>query len=462
MKNPTAYALLIGVGDYRAFDPSGDSDLKGPPNDVAGWLNIVYGLGIPRDHIRICVSPALPGRVAPGLLEGVDVRGSARADIVDGLKWLAAALDGEGGTKAVLTWSGHGTRTAEGLVLCPSDIRADGDTLINGLTVSAVGALLDARAPATRLTAFVDTCHDDTGFDALGTARGRGLPWAGAAKAKAGGAASGGHRIFGDLVVTSSQPGTVSYDMPVLGGVRGAFSWAASNVIRRYGLVEGVEGKTSGLTFEALAETCGRILQGMVVHQTPRFVGDPEAGHQRVFSAYGDDAGLAAPQALPGHEIWPGMDGKVLKSKLYDVDGNRLGTLYITDNDAPSGWTDNRQYWVWKSATHHDWPNQTFVAHHPGTTSDAVPTSHVFTYETSALSPKTESKTLGGWSYIVSDQSSGKQLGYLRKHSDHLTTYSTQNPPPDYLASTSENLQFTYHKGDISAHTYAVARDYAK
>lgn len=464
MKNPTAFALLIGVGDYRIFDPSGDADLKGPPNDVAAWLRMVYDLGIPRAQIRICASPGLPRGIDPAALEGVRVTGASRAEIVDGLEALARALDGSGGTKAVLTYSGHGTRTAAGQVLCPADIRAEGDTLVGGLTVDEVGRILDRRAPGTRLTAFVDTCHDVTGFeDSLGTARGRGLSWPGLAKLSERHAQPTGHRVFGDLVLTSSQPGTVSYDMPVIGGVRGAFSWAASNVIRRYGLVDGVAGQTSGLTFHALAETCGRILEGMVVKQTPRFVGPPEAGDTRVFSAYGDDVGVSAPQALPGHEVWPGLKGKVLKSKLYDLAGNRLGTLYITDEDAPTGWTDNRQYWVWdKDATKHGWAKQTFIAKAPSTTNDAAPSKYVWTYETSALSAKTEEQELHGWSYIVRLDAGGDQLGYLRKHSNHLTIYSTQNPAPDYLSPNRQALEFEYYEGDIKATTYAVARDYAK
>ncbi len=457
MKNPNAYALLIGVGDYRAFDPSGQSDLKGPPHDVAGWLDVVYGLGIPRAHIRVCVSPALPGRAAPGLLDGVDVRGATRADIVEGLTWLAAALDGVAGTKAVLTWSGHGTGTDAGLVLCPSDITADGQTLRNGLTVAEVGRLLDTRAPATRITAFVDTCHTATGFeDSLGTARGRALSWAGACAADAGPMA---HRVFGDLVVTSSQPGAVSYEMPVLGGVRGAFSWAASNVIRRYGLADGVSGQTSGLTFTALAETCGRILDGMVVHQKPRFVGDLEAGHARVFSAYGDDEGSTAPTSLQAHEIWPGIpDGDVIgRYKLY-AGNSDLGDLYVTGSTPPTGWQPNAQYWYWKSGS---WPSKGFTANYKGAYSTTHGAKGVG-YKTGLLTPGDgKHVTLHGDSdplYAV--ERDGTTLGYLQVSPSELRVVSQTTGIQTLAGDYRDTLQFE-SRSKVEVNQNSVARDEA-
>lgn len=456
--NPNAFALLIGVGDYRTFDPTGQSDLAGPINDVIGWWHIARDLGIPPQNIRICVAPGLPPDVLGRGIQHAMVTGANHGELVDGLTWLAKMLDGTDGTKAALTWSGHGTRTGDGQVMCPADVYADGQTLENGLLVSRVRALLDQRHPETRITAFVDTCHTETGFGTPAPARARALHWPGAAATPKLAAGATPHRAFGDLVVTSSEVGAVSYEMPVIGGMRGAFSWAASNLIHRYGLDQAAGGATSGLSFDELAQRCGQILAGMAVEQTPRYVGDPQAASLRVFSTFGDgQLGSAAPQALPGQEIWPGTDGEVMMSKLYDLDDVQIGTLYFTANSPPSGWSANRQYWQWSSGA---WPTQTFKGDTPVATSVSQPTN-VSVYETSTLSPKTEVVTFssGSPTFSVSASLSGATIGYFRPHADHLTVYSTQSSAPSFLSSSYQPLWFSYSNKAMTVTTYAVARD---
>lgn len=460
MSNPNAYALLVAVGDYTAFDPSGGADLKGPPHDVAAWLHMMHDLGVPPSQIMICVSPRLPAYVLPERTRDVQFSGTSKAELCAALVWLVKQLDENQGAKAVLTWSGHGTRTDAGQILCPSDIEAQGDTLINPLPMTEVEAILSARSRA-RITAFVDTCHNNTGFtDAVGTARSRALPWQGATtKVVPGEGAT--HDVFGNLVMSSSEVGHVSYEVPVIGGMRGAFSWAASNLIHRYGLVDGVEGATSGLTFNALAWLSRDILKGMLVEQTPRFLGSHEAGKSRVFSAFGDVGGALPPQRLPGQEIWPGVgDGEVLNATLKTSSGATLGTVYVTADvgSKPNGWTSNRQYWAWTSGA---WPTTSFETGTPVLTPTdqiSVP-SNPLIYQENGLTSSSGSKNMKD-SFGVATSSTGNPVGYLFTSTQQLTAYGVlNNGKSSLLDSNTTPAYFIRQTSDDTQTYYSMATD---
>lgn len=460
MKNPDAYALLVGVGSYRAFDPSGHADLKGPINDVRGWWHIARDLGIPPENIMICADPApAADTLGPGGQQAT-ITGATRAELVDGLKWLASKLDGEDGHKALLTWSSHGTRTPQGQVLCPSDITADGTALDNGLAVSAVSALLAERAPHTRITALIDTCHNSTGFDDPDIVS-RGLPWAKATPASARAASEVGHHAFGNLVVTSSEPGTVSYEISAVGAVRGAFSWSAANLIHRWGLAHAAGGATAGITYATLAERTGIMLHGLAVDQKPKYVGDPELAQARVFSSFGDgQVGDAPPQELGRSEIWPGVPtGKVYSASI--TAGGETYTLYLTGASAPEGWDNTTQYWDWSGD---GWPSSDFAVAKPGNVSSpGTPPSTADTYSLGTLTAETGCYTVpaGSWEVQewVSKAKAWSTIGYLVEATSGLTIYSVQSSPGSTLITSQQKLNFKYVSSDTDISYSAKATD---
>lgn len=464
--NPHAFALLVGIGDYRTFDPTGGSDLEGPINDVRAWYETARQAGVPASNIRICVSPGLPSGALGAGERGVTVTGATHAELSAALNWLVAAVERGEHSKALLTWSGHGTLDASGAeVLCPSDVYAEGETLHNGISLREAGDILATRRPEAGITVFVDACHTSTGF--VQGISGRGLTWKGAAPAPARGADVADHRVLGDRVLSSSQPGQPSYELPVVGGTVGAFSWAANTALRRWGLVDGVEGATSGLTFADLAKRTGAMLAALEVSQAPRYVGDPEGADERVFSGYGDARGsIEAPPLVP-IEIWPETDGKVTIIDL-EHGSSPLGTVYITGAGSYSGtsWVANRQYWSWNldPSTNggvkfdHHWPQGSFTSSVPVTqeaNTVSVPSDRRVYERTTTTAISTVA--LGAFSYEVATSSS--TVGYLRVDvSDyshvHVGSVATLGAG-DTILGGSDAATFTYQTsgGTVSCAT---------
>lgn len=470
MNNPDAFALLVGVGRYDAFDPTGAANLHGPPHDVQAWWRIARDLGIPPENIRVCADPAPVVDGLPGWSRAT-ITGATRAELVDALGWLAARLDGVDGQKALLTWSSHGTRTPEGQVFCPSDLTAEGTTLHNALTTTEVKALLGRRAPRTRVTAFVDTCHNATGFtdDQI---VGRALPWPHAAPAATHQPDAVGHGAFGDLVVSSSEPGTVSYEVPAVGVIRGGFSFTASNLIHRWGAADAAGGATAGLTYATLVKGTRVMLRGLAVPQSPVYIGDPLLADTRVFSSFGDRViGDAPAQTLDGSEIWPGVPtGKVYSAPIHTSDGkSRMGTLFLTGDDAPKGWTSNTQYWEWNNSNWQDgWPTSSgFEVDAPTEMSSpgSPPTGNVSSFGLSSLVPvdPSESYTLpvGAWSIAVESGSKWVTIGYMWINiwTNSLYTFSVQSAPASTLLAKQQPLQFGYLSGSTSIEYTASATD---
>lgn len=465
--NPHAYALLVGVGDYLDFDPTGASDLEGPVNDVRAWYETVRQAGVPAANVRICVAPGLSsGALGDG--RGVTVTGATCAEIRAGLEWLVAALDGSAGSKALLTWSSHGTLSAEGAeVLCPSDVHADGKTLHNGISLREIGEVLDARRAGSRITTFIDACHTATGFvDGMGC---RGLSWTGAtARAPADAA---GHRALGDLVLTSSEPGRPSHELPSVGGPVGAFSWAANAALRRWGLAAGVDGATAGLSFADLAKRTGAMLAALDVPQVPCYVGDPAGADERVFSGFGDARGSIEAPPLEPTEIWPETDGKVTIIDL-EHGGSTLGTVYITGAGSYSGtgWVANRQYWSWDldPSTNggvkfdYHWPKDSFTSSVPVTqeaNTVSVPSDRRVYERTTNVTSGTFA--LGSFSYTVATSSG--TVGYLRVdvsdtshvHVGSLTTLGAGGT----ILSGSDAATFTYQTSGGSVSCPTIVED---
>lgn len=453
--NDHAYALLIGIDDYRAYDPSGASDLHGSLADVGGWWALTRKLGVPPKNVRICTSPKLSRETLGPEAAGATLTEATHAEIEAALRWLADALDGERGTKALFTYGGHGAMTAAGEILCPSDITRDGDTLRNALPVRAVAAILDKRAPLTRLTAIVDTCHTPAPLTPV-AARARTLGGLdGAADA-----APDAHRALGDLVLSSSGAGQPSFEIPLAVGVRGAFSWAAESLLARWGMADATGGASFGLTYGDICARAVRLLTPLAIEQQPVFLGDPRAAGWRAFSSFGDRVvGDSEPGLLKALEIWPdNSGGRVVQFKLDSAssgNGTSLGTLYVTDANPPSGkgWDADRMYWHWTSGS---FPTSTFYAVPDGISTGSAPTSAIV-YETTAMTGGYSGSTMSipGGHYKVSTT---RHLGFVRPTSTDLTVYGS-NMGASTLAAGFETLEYNYTSGGTSDLIYETAVD---
>lgn len=464
--NEHAYALLIGVGDYRAFDPSGAHDLKGPVPDALGWWALTRELGIPPENVRICAAPTLDRARLGKDGAGVTLTGATGDEIEAGLRWLAGALDGKGGTKGLLTYSGHGGRSRGEQVICPTDVKWVDGALAGALPVGEIADLLDARAEATRLTAFVDTCHSGRGVPAIGgTARVLGgteefddVPGDEPADDGAGAAKSVRGRL-GDLVIASSAAGTPSFEIPLAVGVRGAFSWAAQSLLARWGAADAAGGATFGLTY---GDICGRavtLLRALGVEQQPVFEGEAPLARLRAFSGFGDRAvGDAAAETLGRLEIWPNdSGGRVIAFQLRTSPsgGSYLGMLYVTDGSPPSGkgWTSNCMYWAWSGGS---FPTSTFYAVAYGEWSGSAPSSATV-YEANAMTPgySAASLTIPSGHYKISEV---HHSGYVYVTGSAQTVYSSILGASS-LAGGFATLEFNHSSGATSGTVYSFAVD---
>lgn len=451
--NEHAYALLIGVGDYRAYDASGAYDLGGSVADALGWWSLTRRLGIPPENVRICAAPALDrGRLGKDGA-GVTISGASGAEIEEGLRWLAGKLDGEGGTKGLMTYSGHGGHAAAGQVICPSDVRSGEGGLVGALSVRAMADVLDARAKLTRLTVFVDTCHTREGVPVAG----------GTARSLTGGASAtdDDHAVvrgrLGDLVVASSRVGTPSYEIPLADGVRGAFSWGVQSMLARWGTAEGDKTTTFGLSYGDLCARGAAMLRALGIEQQPVFEGEPAMAGLRAFSGFGDRAVGDADASESGRlEIWPDHSGggRVIEFDLNTSPsggGTSLGTLYLTDANPPSGkgWTADRMYWDWSSGA---FPAGDFYAVPTGVSSASAPTGAVV-FEASPMAPAYTGSTtsIPSGHYKISEV---HHSGYVKPDSSELVVYSSVMGTSS-LASGFSTLSFDYTSGTTISTIYS-------
>lgn len=172
--NPVC-ALIIGVSDYSAFDPSGRADLPGAVNDARRWYRYATrSLGVPKTQVRV----------------QSDTQGHAptdRAAVIAGLQWLGRQLGNGTAHSALFTFSGHGLTVdsdanaslEEGLslALAPSDIAPDLQAALTFEHIEKIlfDAIADAKygADATlsadeervvldlmeNITSIVDACY---------------------------------------------------------------------------------------------------------------------------------------------------------------------------------------------------------------------------------------------------------------------------------------------------------------
>lgn len=474
---PHAYALLIGVNDYAAYDASanleaGTSDLHGAMHDVRQYWRMARALGIPAANIRVAGAPgdgeAFDASTLSGDSDAAQVTGASLAEIKAGLTWLTSKLDTSGVSAGMISISSHGSYDADrGSLICASDTRLDGDRLTGALPMSALFSRLAGRPQETPVTVFLDACDAGRGANAQGD-RGRALRggMAGVRKQHAL------KRRSDDLVLAASAPGSESYEISVDDTVRGAFSWAALAVLERWGIHRTATDTHFDITYGDLRLRVDALLKAMHVEQTAHF--DAQAGQaaRKVFAELrGIESGTPdRPAFSGGREISPGTNGHILEYKVMKgTSSTHRATICVPGEDCEKyGWEKGKMYWfnnssAWKSfkdalywnsmtieaASSHE--AETYSTHSPSAADEVYATGDLWT--SSLLGSPASGSTYG--SFTV-----GSINGYIIAEStDAVTWLLDADPGATYLVDESNGLYIEKESSAPASGSYFQSQD---
>ena len=349
-----AYALIIGVGDYRAYDastglPPGTSDLAGSTNDAKALFRMCRLLRIPAGNIRVLASPRLrPEELGEGGREA-SLGEATHDEVIEGARWLAGKLDGPSRPTGVMTWSGHGdVDEARGLVLCPTDTTGDG--LAGAVPYGELGDVFASPACQTNLTVLLDCCNAGSAEGSVPTSRRTSLGRR-ALPARLAGVAP----AISERNLCASAAGAPAYQAHFDGEARGAFSWAVSVAAEQWKLTE--EGSHVYLTIshEELIARAGAMLAALSFPQVPVLVAPERVGRMPVLKpGIVPRAGDASEDPTRGRsEIQLTGDVKVGDQDsdyvIYTLtlDGNLvLGRILVTNTASPDGpYEAHTEYW---------------------------------------------------------------------------------------------------------------------
>lgn len=269
------YALIIGVNDY-----GGEADLRGGVADAKAWARLALEMGIPGSNIAVLTSPVLdPGRWSDDpRVASIRFAPATRDAILRAARAIARHMDQPRHSKALVTFSGHGSWDAtEGATLVPAD---GADDPANRLPVSALLAALDERAEGTDVTLFIDACHAGREADEPRarprTISGDPVP------ATANGCTP---CRPGDIMISATQPQELSHEIEVDGKRRGAFSWAVTSLLDRWGVRSPGLDPDFDIAYSDLLDRTQQILTAMEVIQPPQYKGPDWARGRAVLSS---------------------------------------------------------------------------------------------------------------------------------------------------------------------------------
>lgn len=337
-------ALIIGVNDYTHLE----GGLKGAVADAMHWYGIARRMGIPGEDITVLTSPVLEAAAVGGddEAQAVTFGLASRAGIVEAAQALAAQMDVAGGSKAMVTFSGHGGwDEARGALLAPCDAAAD---LGDALALAELEAALDRRAAETDVTFFVDACYRHGASDGKGD--GIELPRLGR----------------GDVLFSAAPPRQPSHELFVGGEWRGAFSWAVTSILDRWGVRNAGVDPDFNLDYATLRERAAELLRAMAVVQPPQVA--TLAAPRAVFARRGGSVDDRPSLALGVREIPVGTGFRVKRPG-----GTEIGVL------STSG---GQQAWTWYLDRVSPFPAEDFVLHeNTNTTPEAGRTLSTLTFE---------------------------------------------------------------------------------
>ncbi|MCA9537705.1 MAG: caspase family protein [Myxococcales bacterium] len=352
-----ARALIIGISDYSSFDATGGRNLPGAIADAIAYWRLVRALGVPPSNIILCTSPRLTvADLGPDAAEA-SLRDADRETLLAAMQAFGQQLEGAQGAKGIAAYIGHGDQDAHGAsVLCPSDIaQGPAGELQNTLPTDDVIARLRGRGQSAELTVFLDTCFAGAEAAPVGTAVRSLRP------GRTTTAVRFDARKLGTVVFTASEGAQPSYEVEVDGGVRGAFSWAVTNLLNRWGVEETeAHGRAFGLSNQGLRDRAQTLIETLRVPQTVRLHASRRQRQRRVGHDFANRVtGDGEPKAAVARQVFPGIGSKVSGYNIKKIsDGSSLGTLYVAGAGLGSpltanGWKSGTHVWAWNSSA---WP----------------------------------------------------------------------------------------------------------
>ncbi|MDI1476503.1 caspase family protein [Polyangium sp. y55x31] len=282
MTKPNDYALIIGVHDYSAADPSGRSDVAGALSDARAWVRQCLAMGFSPDRIHVLTSPKLSpedfGPVGASLALGE----ASREGMLAGIRWLLSEIAGEVPAAGLLTFSGHGEASGGHLLLCPSDVTASLDGVID---VAELRQTLGRGKAATNLTALIDGCHGQVGLDRAQSLRGKLRARAEASPVPEGAGVA-------ERVISACRRDQESQSSHFGGERMGAFTWAMTSALGQWRIRRENGVNRSTVSHGELLSRARALLAALSFEQEPVLSGPP---------------GVAAlPFLHPGDEVHPG------------------------------------------------------------------------------------------------------------------------------------------------------------
>ncbi len=250
-----ACALIIGIDDYTAFDPSGASNLPGSVNDARAVRRSCDGIGMSPENVRVLTS-SLPGHASTG---GSADAEASEAAIRDGLRWLAERV--AAGRKGLLWYSGHGAYTKdEHLLLCPSDTTGSG--FEHAIPFASLRAIFEAHR--SELTVVLDCCHGGPTMSARGgrvsTLGGDPVPTE----------LPDADLDVGAVVLAACAPGEQTQQSSFMGVAHGAFTWALLSVADQWVAEQQGRNVAIEMTYRDLVKRTTALLAALDFTGTPQ------------------------------------------------------------------------------------------------------------------------------------------------------------------------------------------------
>ena len=265
-----ACALLIGVGSYRSFDPTGGRDLPGSVNDVRAWWKVCLALGIRPENVRVLASPKPEASEFPGAM----VDEATHDKILAGASWLAAQLHHHPGRGGLLTFSGHGDHTADDLALCPTDTTATG----NRVAFGTLGDILHSEGAADNLTMVLDCCYAGAAAKKAHplALNDRELPpsivrgFAHSANARPLGRTTAlGPVPVGGRMLMACELNQVAHQAAFMGEIHGAFTWALTSALLQWAVVPEGSSTRLSLSYGRARSAAEALLAAFAYDQRP-------------------------------------------------------------------------------------------------------------------------------------------------------------------------------------------------
>lgn len=329
--------LLVGLSGYPSYP---NKDLPGAQGDLLLWLEQLHGLGVGLEQIWLATSdPSTPNvnsrALAPlvkALPEGHTNTTGDVASIVKLVEAFTAALAPT--DRIMVVWAGHGYTDPEGTLFLATAQTTPACLPEDMLPWAALCALLDQRPLTTEMTVVLDTCFAAAGPDqrSLTTARSHKRTWLERVRRT-------------DVILCAALGGQQARELKMHRGPVGAFSWAITAVLARWGYSTDRVGWD--ISAEELIARTGSLLFSLNILQTPCADGPAEALTQPILHRPGDEplAPTSEAQRLPVSELDPGTSGLVY-SLIDPASGAALTTKIVaTATSVFSGVQPGRVWW---------------------------------------------------------------------------------------------------------------------